>query len=149
MLRPRRWSYAFVAFLYPFYIISEVQLNNVQLNANDTRTQVDMLQLVIMNHKFIMLDDQRSRQDGGLGPKDPGPVHDYPQTDGYDKLIRSRKTEDSSSLFHYMRMEPLRFGLESKRATPTLGEYLNQAWSWPERKEWCGSVAEAPRLTMP
>ena len=38
--------------------------------------------------------------------------------------------------------------LESKRATTTLGEYLNKAWSWPERQERSGSVAEAPRLTM-
>ena len=37
--------------------------------------------------------------------------------------------------------------LESKKATPTLGERLNQAWSWPERQERSGNVAEAQRLT--
>ena len=68
---------AFVSFLYK----SEVQLNCVQVNANDRRTKVDMLQLAIMNHRHIMLDNLRSRQDGGLGPKDPGSVHDYPQAD--------------------------------------------------------------------
>ena len=30
-----------------------------------------------------MLDDQRSRQDGVGGPKGPGSIHDYLQTDGY------------------------------------------------------------------
>ena len=39
--------------------------------------------------------------------------------------------------------------LESKKATSTLGENLHQAWIWPERQERSGSVAEAPRLTMP
>ena len=52
LLRPRRWSYAFVALLYPFYIKSEVQLIYVQLNTNDRRAQVAMLQLAIMNHRL-------------------------------------------------------------------------------------------------
>ena len=66
-------------------------------------------------------------------------------------LIRAMSMEDGYSFFNYMRMEPLRIGptLESKRATPTLGEHLNKAWSWPERQERSGSVPEAPRLTMP
>ena len=38
-----------------------------------------MLQLSIMN-----LDDRRSSQDGVRGPKGPGSVNDYPQTDGYN-----------------------------------------------------------------
>ena len=38
--------------------------------------------------------------------------------------------------------------LEFKRATPTLGEHLNQAWGWPERQERRGSVVEVPTLTM-
>ena len=38
-----------------------------------------MLHLAIMN-----LDDLRSRQDGVGGPKGPGSVDDYPQTDGYN-----------------------------------------------------------------
>ena len=50
LLRPRRWSFAFVALLYSFYMKSEVQLINVQLNANDRRAEVAMLQLAIMNH---------------------------------------------------------------------------------------------------
>ena len=43
--------------------------------------------------------------------------------------------EDSSSFFNYTRMEPPRVVLECKRATPTLGGQLNQAWSWPGRQE--------------
>ena len=44
-----------------------------------------MLQLAIMNHRLInMLDDRRPRQEGGGGPKGPGSVYDYPQTDGYN-----------------------------------------------------------------
>ena len=38
-----------------------------------------MLQQAIMN-----LDDRRSRQDRVGGPKSPGSVDDYPQTDGYN-----------------------------------------------------------------
>ena len=79
LLRPRRWSYAFDALLYPFYIKSEVHLIYVPLNVNDRRDQVAMLQLAIMN-----LEVRRSRQDGVGGPKGPGSVDDYPQTDGYN-----------------------------------------------------------------
>ena len=45
LLRPRRWSYAFVALLYPFYIKCEVQLIYVLLNVNGRRAQDAMLQL--------------------------------------------------------------------------------------------------------
>ena len=79
LLRHRRWSYAFDALLHPFYIKSEVHLIYVPLNVNDRRDQVAMLQLAIMN-----LDDRRSRQDGVGGPKGPGSVDDYPQTDSYN-----------------------------------------------------------------
>ena len=48
----------------------------------------------------------RSWQDGGGGPKGPGSVHDYPQTDG--QLIRAMRIEDNSSFFDYIRMKPLR-----------------------------------------
>ena len=61
LLRPRRWSYAFVALLYPFYIKSEV-LIYFQLNVNDRGAQVVMHKLAVMNHRYIMLDDWRSRQ---------------------------------------------------------------------------------------
>ena len=47
LLRPRRWSYAFVALLYPFYIKCEVQLN-----VNDRHAHVALLQLAIMNQKL-------------------------------------------------------------------------------------------------
>ena len=70
--------------LYPFYIKSDFRLINVQLNANDRRIKVAMLQLAIVNHRHIMLDDQCCRQDGVGGPKGPGSVYDYPQTDGYN-----------------------------------------------------------------
>ena len=79
LLRPRRWSYAFDALLYPFFIKSEVHLIYAPLNVNGRRDQVAMLQLAIMN-----MDDRRSRQDGVAGPKGPGSVDDYPQTDGYN-----------------------------------------------------------------
>ena len=60
LLRPRRWSLLFVALLDPFYIKSEVQLIYVlnQLNVKDRRAQFAMLQLAIMNHILIMLDDE-------------------------------------------------------------------------------------------
>ena len=77
LLQHMRWSYAFVALLHPSYIKSEIQLIYVQLN-------VAMLQLAIMNHILIMLDNRRSRQDRVGGPKGPGLVHDYRQTDGYN-----------------------------------------------------------------
>ena len=83
LMQPRRWSYAFVTLLYRLYIKSEV-LIYFQLNFNDRRAQVAMLQLAIMNHKHIMLDDLRSRQEGVRGPKSPGSVHFYLQTDGYN-----------------------------------------------------------------
>ena len=79
LLQPRRWSYAFDALLYPFYIRSEVHLIYVPLNVNDIRDQVAVLQLAIMN-----LDDWRSRQDVVGGPKGPRSVYDYPKTDGYN-----------------------------------------------------------------
>ena len=79
LLRPRRWSYAFDALSYSFNIKSEVHLIYVPLNVNDRRDQVAMLQLAIMN-----LDDRRPRQNGVGGPKGPGSVDDYPQTDGYN-----------------------------------------------------------------
>ena len=79
LLRPWRRSYAFDALLYPFYIKSEVHLIYVPFNVNDRRDQVAMLQLAIMN-----LDDRRYRQDGVGGPKGPGFVDYYPQTDGYN-----------------------------------------------------------------
>ena len=53
----------------------------------------------------------------------------------FDQLIRAMSMEDGSSFFNYMRMECPELLLESKRATPTLGEHLNKAWSWPERQE--------------
>ena len=45
LLRPRRWSYAFVALLYHFEIKYEVQLIHVQVNVKDRLT---VLQLAIM-----------------------------------------------------------------------------------------------------
>ena len=47
--RPGRWSYAFDALLYPFYIKSEVHLIYVPLKVNDRRDQIAMLHLAIMN----------------------------------------------------------------------------------------------------
>ena len=52
LLQPWRRSYTFVALLYPFYIKSEV-LIYFQLNVNDRRAQVPMLQLAIMSHRHI------------------------------------------------------------------------------------------------
>ena len=73
LLRPRRWSYAFDALLYPFYIKSEVHLIYVPLNVNERSDQVAMLQLAIMN-----LDNRRSDQDGVGGSKGPWSVDDNP-----------------------------------------------------------------------
>ena len=63
-VRPSRWSYAFVALLYPFYIKSEVQLIYVQLNVNDKRAHVAMLQLTIMKHIYLLCWIMRSRRGG-------------------------------------------------------------------------------------
>ena len=57
--------------------------------------------------------------------------------------------EDGSSFFNYMGMNRSELVLVFKRATPTLGEHLNEAWSWQERQECSRSVGEVPRLTMP
>ena len=56
----KRWSYAFVALMYPFYMKSEVHLiyRYDHLNVNDRRSQVAMLQLATMNHRLIMMDDE-------------------------------------------------------------------------------------------
>ena len=70
-----RFRCAFVSILSKFL----VHLKYVSLNVNDRRDQVAMLQMAIMN-----LDDRRSRQDGVEGPKGPGSVDDYPQTDSYN-----------------------------------------------------------------
>ena len=74
-------GYAFDALLYPFYIKSEVHLIYFPLNVNDRRDQAAtyMLQLAIMNQEY-----RRSRQDGVGGPKGPGSIDDYPQSDGYN-----------------------------------------------------------------
>ena len=71
------------ALLYPFYIKSEVQLIYVQLNANDRRAQVAMLQLAIMNHRLCWMIGGPGNMESE-GEKGPGSVHDYPQTDGYN-----------------------------------------------------------------
>ena len=58
LLQPRRWSYAFVALLNPFYIKSENQLVYVQLNVSIQRKWIAMLKLAIMSHIHIMLDGE-------------------------------------------------------------------------------------------
>ena len=65
LLRTWRWSYAFVALLYPFFIKSEVQLIYFQLNFNDRRAQFAMLQLWTT---YLLCWMMRSRHDGGGGP---------------------------------------------------------------------------------
>ena len=89
----------------------------------------------------------RSRQDGSGGPHGSGSVDDYPQTDGYNfgTMTNWKIALNSSITWAWKRSEVV---LESKIATPTLGEHLNQAMSWPERQERSRSVAEAPMLTM-
>ena len=109
--RPRRWSYAFDALLYPFYLKSEVHMIYVPLKVNDRRDQVALLQLAIMN-----LDDRRSRQDGVGGPKGPGTsMIIRRQTAAMWALwplilIRAMSMEGGYLFFNYMRMEPLRIG---------------------------------------
>ena len=81
LLLHRRWSYAFVALLYPFYIKSEDQLIYVlTVECQSSR----YASAGNYEPQTIMLDGRRSRQDEVGGPKAPGPVHDYPQTDGYN-----------------------------------------------------------------
>ena len=73
LLRYRRWSYTFVALVYPYYIKSDVQLIYVQLNVNDRRTQVIVLELAIMNTILIMLNDGGPGKTESEGQKVLGP----------------------------------------------------------------------------
>ena len=66
----------------------------------------------------------------------------------YDQLIRAMSMEDGSPFFNYMRMELLRIGPRIQKSDTNFRRALEQDWSWPERQERSGSVAEAPRLTM-
>ena len=127
LLRPRRWSYAFDALSYPFYIKSEVHLIYVLLNVNDRRDQVAVLQLAIMN-----LDDRRSRQDGVGGPKGPGPSMIIRRQTATMWalwpliLIRAMSIEGGYSFFNYMRMEPLRIGPRIQKSDTNFRRALEQ-----------------------
>ena len=89
----------------------------------------------------------RSSQDGGGGPHGLVSVHDYPQSDRYNfGTMTNWKIALNSSITGAWKLSEV--VLESKIATPTLGEHLNQALSWPECQERSGSVAEAPILCL-
>ena len=85
-----------------------------QLNLKiDRLAQVAMLQLAIMNHRRIMLDDKvqarRRRRVKRFGIRPWLAADRRLQFGHYDQLIRALRMEDSSSFFNYMRMEPLMF----------------------------------------
>ena len=147
LLPPRWWSYAFVALLYPFYIKSDVQL----IIFSWTST-IDALKSLCLSYKpqtYYVGWSMRPRHDGGGGQKVLGSsLTIRRQTATIWALWLTNKSNEDRSLFT---RELNRSGLilESKSATPTLEDYCNQAWSWPERQERSGSVAEAPMLTMP
>ena len=123
-LRPWRLGFAFVVLLYPFFIKTEVQLINVQLNVNDRRAQVAMLQLAIMNHILIMLDDEvqarRRRRVKWFWVRPYLSAGRRLQFGHYYQLIRALRMEDISSYFNYMRMEQLMFDVILNRVGPRI-----------------------------
>ena len=62
------------------------------MNANDSHAQVRYASAGHHEPHTIKLDDRRSRQDGVGGPKGPGSVHNYPQTDGYNVGKKTMKS---------------------------------------------------------
>ena len=137
LLRSRRWSYAFIALLYHFCIKSEVQLIYFQLNVNDRRTSAGYYEPQTYYIYVGLLEVQKiqSRRAKRSWVRPWFSADRWLHFGNYDQLIRALRMEDSSSFFNYTRMEPPRVVLESKRATPTSGRHLNQAWSWPGRQE--------------
>ena len=127
LLQPWPLGFAFVVLLYPFFIKTEVQLINVQLKVNDRRAQVAMLQLAIMNHILIMLDDEvqaRRRRRAKWFWVRPCLSADRRLQFGhyymYDQLIRAIRMEDISSCFNCMRMEQLMFNVILNRVGPRI-----------------------------
>ena len=84
----------------------------------DRYAQVAMLQLAIMNHRLLMLDDEvqaRQRRRAKRLSADR-----RLQFGHYDQLLRELRMEDNSSFFNYMRMEPLMFDEILNRVSPRI-----------------------------
>ena len=85
----------------------------------DIYAQVNMLQLAIMNHRLLMLNDEvqaRQRRRAKRFWVRPWLSADSRLQFGYyDQLLRELRMEDNSSFFNYMRMEPLMFDQISPR----------------------------------
>ena len=90
----------------------------------DRYGQVAMLQLAIMNHRLLMLDDEvlaRQRQRAKRLWVRPSLSADRRLHFGhYDQLLRELRMEDNSSFFNYMRMEPLMFDELLNRVSPRI-----------------------------
>ena len=84
-----------------------------------------MLQLAIMNHMLIMLDDevqarQRCRVNDGFSVYHWISADRRLQLGHYDQLSRELRMEDSTSFFNNMRMEPLMFDKIFNRVSPRI-----------------------------
>ena len=81
-----------------------------------------MLQLVIMNHKLLMLDDEVQARQRGRAKRfwvRPWLSADRRLQFGHcDQLLGELRMEDNSSFFNYMRMEPLMFDEILNRVSP-------------------------------
>ena len=90
----------------------------------DRYAQVAMLQLAIMNHRLLMLDDEvqaRQRRRAKRFWVRPWLSADRRLQFGhYDQLLRELRMEDNSSFFNYMRMEPLMFDEILNRVSPRI-----------------------------
>ena len=123
LLRPKRWSYAFYALLYPFCIKSEV--NWFTFSWLPT---IDALKSLYFSWPLWITDYNVG---WSSGPKGPGSFHDYPQTDGYNVdtmaiIIRAMSMEDGSSFFNLFRMELLRIGPRIQKSDANFRRELEQ-----------------------
>ena len=122
LIRPKRRSCAYVALLDRFYIrcgLTGLAAAEHQPSKNmDQINQMAILQLAIMNRRVIRLDDEiqtRRRRRAERFWVRPWFSKDRRfQFGHYDQLMRELRTEDSTSFFSYMRMEPHMLVLESR-----------------------------------
>ena len=90
----------------------------------DRYAQVAMFQLVIMNHRLLMLDVEVQARQRWRAKRFWVPP--WLSADGrlqfghYDQLLRELRMEDNFSFFNYMRMEPLMFDEILNRVSPRI-----------------------------
>ena len=88
----------------------------------DRYAQVAMIQLAIMNHRLLMLDDEVQARQRRMAKRfwvRPWLSADRRLQFGHcDQLLRELRMEDNSLFFNYMRMEPLMFDESHNRVSP-------------------------------